>query len=195
LGEVIEYRSPREREEFTAYVGMLVFLAGWSLLFVGVLMAYTLLRLRLQAWPPPNQPELPARAAALLTGTLLASTGFVHRGYRVLLAGRQRDATAWVGGAAALGIAFFVGQAWIWRWLAERGLSLTSSPFGALFYLLSGLHLAHVLVGLIALLWLWRRLQLGLTNPARHMALRLWGLYWYFVGSTWAVLFVAVYLV
>jgi cytochrome c oxidase subunit 3 len=146
VGEVIEYRSPREREEFTAFVGM----------------------------------EL--------------SSASLHSGYHALRRGEQRRSAARVAVSTVLGISFFAGQAAIWIALAQRGLSLTSSPFGSLFYGLTGIHLAHVAVGLGALGWLTWRVHRGLTNPARYLALRLWGLYWHFVGVIWLILFVSVYL-
>ena len=43
---VIEFRSPRAREEFSAYVAMLIFLGSWVMMFSGLFMAYELLKAR-----------------------------------------------------------------------------------------------------------------------------------------------------
>ena len=193
MGDLIEYHSPREREEFTAYVGMLVFLGSWAMLFCGLFMAYGLLRSRSHLWPPAFQPAPPLGAGALITLLLLASSGLLQSGLRAVREGAGKRATQRVALATALGAAFSVGQVAIGVGLHRQGLTLNSSPFGSIYYGLTFIHLLHVAVGLVALGWLTVRVSRGLVNPARHLALRLWAMYWHFVGVVWLVMYVAVF--
>jgi heme/copper-type cytochrome/quinol oxidase subunit 3 len=195
VGKVVEYRSPRARQEFTAYVGMVIFLGSWAMLFCGMFMAYGFIRLRTPAWPPVGQPLLPLHAPILNTLMLMLSGVVLHLGYRRLQSGGQVAAFRAVAASTLLGAAFVAGQVAVWRTMIERGLTLSSSLYGSLFYTLTGIHLLHVLVGVVALCWLSFSLWRGTVNPARHLSLQLWGLYWHFVGAVWLLTFVSLYVI
>jgi len=52
-----------------------------------------------------------------------------------------------------------------------------------------------VLVGLIGIGLLWVRAFSGSFTAARYLPVRLWALYWHFVGAVWALMFVLIFLV
>jgi cytochrome c oxidase subunit III len=80
------------------------------------------------------------------------------------------------GWAAALGAAFLAGQAWAWQTL---GHGLASGPAAAFFFLLTGVHGAHVAGGVAALIWNnWR------ATPGSAAAVRI---YWHTLGAIWMV--------
>jgi len=80
------------------------------------------------------------------------------------------------GAAALLGAAFLAGQAWAWQSL---GLALSSGPAAAFFYVLTGVHAAHVAGGVAALAWNSWRATPGSTAAAR--------IYWHTLGGLWMV--------
>jgi cytochrome c oxidase subunit 3 len=194
MGDVVEYRSPRAREEFTAYVGMVIFLGAWAMLFCGLFLAYGLLRARAPHWPPPHQPGLPWRVPLLNSALLAASSATLHSGYGAVRAAQGRAAARRLLAATVLGAMFLAAQAALWTALRGQGLTPNSSTYGSVVYLLTGVHALHVAVGVVALGWLTLRTRQGLINAARHLGLRLWAMYWHFVGAVWAFLFVAVFL-
>lgn len=99
----------------------------------------------------------------------------------------------------ALGALFMVLQGWGWRQMILAGVGLSGNPAGGFVYILSGLHLLHILIGLIflviALLEALRRRPyidsfVYSVNPPNQLKIKLITLYWHFVDILWLVLFV-----
>ncbi len=97
-----------------------------------------------------------------------------------------------------LGILFVVLQAWGWRQMIRAGIELEGNPAGGFIYIISGVHLIHILVGLIFLAILLaeamrRRLYVDSfvysVNPPNSLKIRLITLYWHFVDILWLGLF------
>jgi len=68
MGDVVPLRSPRARRDTTAWLGMIIFLASWAMMFAALFFAYGIVRLRAQVWPPPELPALPLRLPLVNTG-------------------------------------------------------------------------------------------------------------------------------
>src|SRR3981081_4014911 len=90
MGEVLPYRPPRAREETTAYLGMVVFLGSWAMMFAALFFAYGFVRTRSVAWPPADLPELPWGTPALNTLVLLPSSTSLQYGLRGIRAGASK---------------------------------------------------------------------------------------------------------
>ncbi|TDQ12919.1 cytochrome c oxidase subunit 3 [Algoriphagus boseongensis] len=98
-----------------------------------------------------------------------------------------------------LGIAFTVLQFAGWKELDQMGVSFTGIPSGSFLYVLSGIHIFHLLGAMVfALILLYqlrktqedgiRRLIL-VTNPFEKMRIRLFTVYWHFMDVIWLILF------
>ena len=72
---------------------------------------------------------------------------------------------------------------------------LGSMAFFNPYYLMTGLHALHVIIGGIVLFWVWARMGKGLVTPRRHILLENAGLYWHLVDLIWIYLFPLYYLV
>jgi heme/copper-type cytochrome/quinol oxidase subunit 3 len=183
--------SARDAVVPSGVLGTLVFIAVEVMLFAGLVSAYIVVRSSVGApgWPPPDQPRLPVAATAFNTALLLASGVVLRYGRRQATAAPGVPAA--VGATLALGAAFVALQGWEWVRLVRFGLTLTSSTYGAFFYLVVGAHALHALGGLAALAWATVRLRRGALTPD---ALQAVALFWYFVVGLWPVLYVLVYL-
>jgi cytochrome c oxidase subunit 3 len=195
MGDVLPYRPPSAREETTAWLGMVIFLGSWAMLFASVFFAYGFVRSHLDAWPPEDLPRLPVLWPLVNTGFLAGSSALLQWG----VVSTRRGAVGRLGwsllGAWVLGAAFLASQALLWRALAAQGLQASAGPYASVFYGLTWLHAAHVLVGLLGLGLVCRRAFRGEFSAARFLPVRLWTMYWHFVGIVWAVMFVTVFLV
>jgi cytochrome c oxidase subunit III len=107
-------------------------------------------------------------------------------------AARRGDARALSRGLTASGtlsLAFVVGQVLVWRHLDASGFYAWTNPSNSFFYLLTGLHVAHLLGGLVA----WLRTAVAEAygaTPARLLPrIELCALYWHYLLLVWAVLF------
>ncbi|MBS4072212.1 MAG: cytochrome c oxidase subunit 3 [Algoriphagus sp.] len=98
-----------------------------------------------------------------------------------------------------LGVAFTILQFAGWKELTDMGINFTGIPSGSFLYLLSGIHIFHLLgamvFALILLVQLRRTQEDGIrklilvTNPYEKMRIRLFTVYWHFMDAIWLILF------
>ncbi|MCL2724907.1 MAG: cytochrome c oxidase subunit 3 family protein [Polyangiaceae bacterium] len=74
-------------------------------------------------------------------------------------------------------------------------LPANSGSFFALYFLMTGLHALHVLVGIGVLTWIWIRNLRGAFSKENYTAVFVAALYWHFVDIVWIYLFPALYLI
>ena len=192
-------RSPRVPQApvpvvSNARLAMIALIGGESMLFAGLIGAYLVFRLAEPDWPPPNLPRLPLGMTAANTLILLASIVPMTGALRAVRRDDRKALGRAIMGTAGLGVLFLVIQGVEWLRLVGHGLSLASGTYGATFYALIGCHGLHVLA---AVLWLAVTAMLvrrGAFTAARHAALEMCAIYWYFVCALWMVLFPLVYL-
>ena len=177
-----------------AQFGMVLFIVVEAMTFAGLISAFFSIRGSVDIWPPLDQPRYPVQATAVNTAILLTS------GVTMLLFRRvwHRDPEAFgkltflILATAFLG-ALFVGLQGIeWAQLIGYGLTVTSSSYGSIFYVIIGFHAAHVLA---AVLWLCVTSGLAVSKKFTPgmLSLETVGIFWYFVVLVWPVLYGVVY--
>ncbi|HXG22268.1 MAG TPA: heme-copper oxidase subunit III [Methylomirabilota bacterium] len=171
--------------------GMLIFIVTEIMFFAGLISAFLVVKSG-AVWPPPGQPRLPIETTAFNTLVLFASGIALGKAERTLAGARDLERTqGLLSLAMSLGAFFVVFQGYEWVRLIGFGLTMTSSPYGAFFYLIVGAHALHAVAALLALGYC--HLQL-----ARHELTRTvfsaTQIFWYFVVMLWPVLYVLVYL-
>ncbi|MCC6765398.1 MAG: cytochrome c oxidase subunit 3 [Deltaproteobacteria bacterium] len=181
--------APRLR---TAMAGMLIFVGTEVMFFAGLVSAFVIARSHALGWPPPGQPRLPVAATALNTLVLLASGAVLAAAGRAAAQpfGRHR-ALGRLTLAAVLGALFVAVQGVEWARLLAYGLTMRSSQYGSFFYLIVGMHAAHAVAAIAALLHARSRLAGGTLSADAFAAVRI---FWYFVVGVWPVLYAVVYL-
>jgi len=195
MGDVVRYRPPRAREETTATMGMVLFLGAWGMMFAAFFISYGFMRARLTSWPPPGVPPLPWELPLLNTLVLALSSTCYQLGVREVRLARASRAWPWLSLAALLGAAFVGLQLVLWKGMFAQGLEPGSAgAYSSVFYGLTWLHAAHAVVGIFGVGYVAARAVMGAYSAARHLSLRLWGLYWHFVGAVWALMFVSIFL-
>jgi cytochrome c oxidase subunit 3 len=161
--------------------GVLAFLGTVSMMFIGFTSAYIVRRTGAD-WQPMAAPPL----LWLNTAVLLASSVTLERSRSLARAGTGA-ASAWLLATGALGAAFVAGQYGLWQTLSEQGVYLSSNPHNSFFYMLTGLHIVHLLGGLG---WFARTLFRSGQRPAGATTdvARLFAIYWHFLGGLWVYL-------
>lgn len=162
--------------------GLLAFLGTVTMLFVGFTSAY-ILRRTSGDWRPLSAPPV----LWLNTVALLLSSVTLEVGRRRLRAWDLRGAQAFVMATGLLGALFVAGQVVGWRQLAERGVFLASNPHSSFFYVLTGVHIVHLLGGLAWFAVVLGRLRRLKVTPGED-GLRLFATYWHFLGGLWVYL-------
>ena len=105
-----------------------------------------------------------------------------------------RQMRVWLLATAFLGMSFLAGQVFEFTEFVHNGLTVSTSPFGSSFFVLTGFHGAHVAVGIILLLATTGMSFTGKLRENEGMNVEMVGLYWHFVDIVWIVLFTVVYL-
>ena len=100
----------------------------------------------------------------------------------------------WLVATGMLGIIFLSGQVFEFTEFVEEGLTVSTSPFGSSFFLLTGFHGVHVAVGVLMLLATALMSFAGRLREGEGMNVEIIGLYWHFVDIVWIVIFTVVYL-
>ncbi len=143
-----------------------------------------------------------AGQAALGRGLAIANTlVLLTSGYFVLLANQRFDAaeprraSRWLYSAAGLGALFIALKAVEYADKLDRGLTASSDRFFEMYWLLTGFHLAHVLVGIPILLYFAWRIRSGPTAFEDDLNLQTGSAFWHMCDLIWVLLLPTIYLV
>lgn len=172
----------------TGRMGMKVLVLALSMLFGASILGYLVIRLRAPAWPPPGMPRLPG-ALWVSTVIIVMSSFTMHSAVRAAREERQRALHASMLLTTLLGVLFLVSQTVNWFSLAAASLMATTNLYGFTFYLLTGLHAAHVIGGVIPLVVVTVRAWQGRYSAAFHPGVEYVAIYWHFLAVVWVVLF------
>jgi cytochrome c oxidase subunit III len=170
--------------------GVLCIIVTEGALFAYLLFAYFYFSVQVEAWAPNPPPMLVYTLPGVIALILSAASGWWAQ--HSIRYGRRIQLMAALAITALLGIAFAVLQ--VVDWLAEP-FSLQSGEFGSNFYTITGLHMAHAVIGIFALLMLLAWSALGYFDARRHAPVLVGITYWYFLTVVGAVVFLCLYAV
>ncbi|GAC1361902.1 MAG: cytochrome c oxidase subunit III [Actinomycetota bacterium] len=175
-------------------------LAVWTFLgsecmFFGALIAtYLLFHTHTNGGPTPrsiyNIPYTSVSSFVLLMSSLTMVLALA-----AIQKGDHRSLRVWLLATALLGMTFIGGQVYEFTEFFKAGLTIKTSPFGSSFFLLTGIHGAHVTLGILMLLSLYTLSKMGRLPSSQSLKVELIGLYWHFVDVIWIVIFTVVYLI
>jgi len=190
-GQGGEYRPQEWLAGSTSRYGTVVFLASDVMLFAAFFSAYYVLRGANDPWPPPGV-DLHVVRALVATIVLVSSSFTLIAADRGLAARRARSARRWVLITVALGAAFAANQLLEYR---DLSFQIDDHPYGSAYWMLTGVHGAHVLAGVGALLLLFVRLirarDLERVEPYAGGG----SLYWHMVDAVWVAVFLTIWVV
>ena len=168
---------------------------GSECFFFGTLVAtYLAYKGRSVVGPAPHE-ILNIPLTTVSTFVLLMSSLAMVLALAAAQRGDRRETRRWLVGTALLGLAFLGFQVYEFRDFVHEGLTLQQNLFGSTFFVLTGLHGAHVTVGVLWLLTLWILDLRGRLAVGDAVKVEIAGLYWHFVDVVWIAIFTLVYLV
>ncbi len=189
-------------------LGMWLFIVSDAMTFSAMLIGYSYSRASSEQWPTPF-PFFPSIVfSTVMTLCLLASSFTMVMAVKASAHNNLKSARRWIGGTIIGGLAFLVLHLYEWKHLIDEGLrpfgvrpgsefahlwaeKWPQAPplFGASFFSITGLHMFHVLTGVMYLGFI--ALRIGKT---RHEDVEISGLYWHFVDLVWMFVFPMIYL-
>jgi cytochrome c oxidase subunit 3 len=197
-GHADHHHGPPEANESSRIdrttLGILLFIVSEVMLFGAFFAAYFFLRVVVDppSWPPTEFP-LPVEVAGMNTAILVSSSFTIHYALESIRHGNRAGLKLGLVATWLLGAAFLFIQL---NEYAHIGFSARDFGFGSIFYSLTGLHGAHVFVGLLLLSFATIRAFRGHFGPAAkdHLGVELPGIYWHFVDIMWIIVYVTVYI-
>ncbi len=143
-------------------------------------------------WPPAQFEAVPPFGFPLLmTLVLLLSGTTVTWAHHAILAGNNKSAKEALIYTVMLGIIFLFIQAYEYHHVEFK---FADGTFASTFYMATGFHGFHVLVGTIFLAICLIRQAKGQFTPERHFGFEAAAWYWHFVDVVWLFLFIAIYI-
>jgi cytochrome c oxidase subunit 3 len=188
-------------------VGTIVWLASELMFFAGLFAMYFTLRATVpEEWAVQTE-KLNVGFAMINTTVLILSSVTCQMGVWAaerfqpvrsgsLLNVRGWGMNEWMTLTYIMGAFFIGGQVFEYAELVHEGLTISSSPYGSVFYLTTGFHGLHVVGGLIAFLFLLGR-SFTAKRFGHHEATTaiVTSYYWHFVDVVWIALFATIYLI
>jgi heme/copper-type cytochrome/quinol oxidase subunit 3 len=169
---------------------MSMFIATEATLFVCLFFAYYYLGHDKPLWPP-EPPKF--KLALAMLAVLLSSSAVLHWGERQHEAGRAGTARGAVVATVALGLIFLVIQALEYRNHLQE-IQPTTDAYGSIFYTITSIHGAHVVLGVCMLLYVLILPDIGPGRKPPHRPLHNASLYWHFVDVVWLFIVALLYL-
>lgn len=93
-----------------------------------------------------------------------------------------------------LGMAFCMTQFSAWSDLVNQGVYFIGNPAGSFLYVLSALHLAHLVGGMLYLTIVTAQSYQGRYNAENHLPVELCAIFWHFLDLLWVYLFIFLYM-
>jgi nitric oxide reductase NorE protein len=185
----------RPRPHVPGEVGIWVFVLGDMMVFALLFGIFVYERADQVEVFERSQGALNVTFGAVNTLLLLTSSLFVVLGVRAVRERIRSDAGPILFVLAFLcGLAFVVNKYLEWSEKLRAGQSPADNDFYMYFYVLSGIHLLHVLIGLGVLVFLWRLSRRVEPGWKDIRALESGASYWHLVDLLWVVLFPLLYL-
>jgi cytochrome c oxidase subunit 3 len=190
-----EHHGPPEANQSSRleaqYLGMLLFIISEVMLFGAFFTAYFFVRVVGNAdWPAPGE-ELPKVIAGVNTAILVSSSFTMHWALEGARTENREALRVGLLTTFLLGLTFLTVQV---NEYVHVGFAPHDNAQGTIFYGLTGLHGAHVFVGLTLLSFATIRAFRGHFTAKQHRGVEVPGIYWHFVDVMWIVVYTTIYI-
>jgi cytochrome c oxidase subunit 3 len=196
-----------EKQAHAARLGMWVFLATEVLLFTALFAAYGVYRFLYPEAFAASSRAIETSFGLVNTVVLVSSSFTVAAGLDAATRGKGRRTAALFGLSVLAGVVFLAlkyveyshhfhehqlpGRYYGYEAIQAPGVQI----FWALYFLITGLHGIHVIIGMTVLTVIGIRAYLGAYSPAYYVPVELAGLYWHLVDLIWIFVFPLIYLI
>lgn len=176
-------------------VGVWIFILGDMLIFSLFFFVFIFYRAQDVATFTASQATLNQHYGAFNTILLLTSSWFVVLGVEATRRKMQSIAVKMFPLAFLCGLGFGIVKFFEYGEKISKGVTLTTNDFYMYYYIFTGIHFLHVLIGMGVLLFLWAKARRAAFEPGDIRTFESGGAYWHMVDLLWIVLFPLLYLV
>lgn len=194
FGWVSEVHAEKQETGLSKFA-IVIFILSEVALFGGLFSGYLYNMFPASIWPPSNTPAgvPPLGFAIILTVVLLLSSVTIQIAESKLDRGDKDSFKTFLILTMFLGALFLAGQAREWTKLIGEGFTVSTNAYGTFFYVITGFHGSHVLVGVILQLFVLLLVVKGTVSEKRQTILKACGYYWHFVDGVWLLVLSLIY--
>jgi nitric oxide reductase NorE protein len=174
--------------------GVWILIIGDLILFSVFFAVFLVYRARNIAVFSASQASMGRAFGVANTALLLTSSLFVAQAVLAARSGAAHRAVRLLGFALACGGLFIVSKAFEWGGKIGKGITLNTNQFYNFYYMFTGIHLVHVLLGMGVLIYLLRCSSRAEPGPSYNAVMEGGGAFWHLVDLLWVVLFPLFYL-
>jgi cytochrome c oxidase subunit 3 len=177
-----------------ALLGMLLFIISEVMVFGAFFTAYFFIRIVAEGhtWFPIDEKHLPVAVAGVNTAILVSSSLTLHWAQTSIKNGNRFGLQAGMTATFLLGLTFLFIQI---NEYVHIGFAPQDHAQATVFFSLTGLHGAHVTIGLVLLGMVTIRAFKGHFSPEHHHGVEIPGIYWHFVDVMWIVVYTTIYVI
>ncbi len=177
-----------------ALLGMLLFIISEIMVFGAFFTAYFFIRLVAEGhtWFPVDGVELPKAIAGMNTAILVSSSLTMHWAQTSIKNGNRAGLRTGILLTTLLGATFLFIQI---NEYVNLGVAPQDHAPATIFYGLTGLHGAHVFIGLTLLIMVTVRSFRGHFTAEEHRGVEIPGIYWHFVDVMWVIVYTSIYII
>jgi heme/copper-type cytochrome/quinol oxidase subunit 3 len=184
--------APAPRRTYpVGWWGMVVLIMTEATVFAALLASYFYARASSAEWPQGGIEAPPLGRISVFTVVLLASSAPVVAGDLAIRRGDVRALRRWLSLTWVMGAAFLAHQVYEYT---ELTFGVRDNAYASLFYVTTGLHGLHVVVGLGLLAIVRAKALRGRFTADRHVTVTAISMYWHFVDVVWIFVFASLYL-
>ncbi|AWB81544.1 cytochrome B [Corynebacterium yudongzhengii] len=177
-------------------VGTIVFLSQELMFFAGLFAMYFTSRANGQSGDWAEQTaNLNVLYGIIITAILLTSSVTSQLGVFAAEKGDVYGLRRWYLVTIALGVVFVGMVAFEYYEMIHHGVTIQSSVYGSVFYIITGFHMAHVIAGILAFIVVMLRVHKSKFTPAQATAAMVVSYYWHFVDVIWIGVFIIIYII
>jgi cytochrome c oxidase subunit 3 len=173
-------------------LGMMLFIISEVMIFGAFFTAYFFIRVVNHDPWPAHGTVLPEAVAGVNTSILLSSSLTLHWALTSVKNGNRWGLKAGMLSTFLLGLTFLFVQI---NEYVHVGFAPSFAAQSTVFYALTGLHGAHVFIGLGILLMVTIRAFRGHYSESEHRGMEVPGIYWHFVDVMWIIVYLTVYVI
>lgn len=186
--------SALDGEHVPGEVGIWVFVLGDLLVFTLFFLVFLVYRSADVELYRESKMQLNVHLGALNTVLLLLSSWSLATSVAALRSGQEALCKNTLSFTVLCGIGFVVVKYFEYSEKVGAGFTLLSNDFFMYYFVFTGIHLLHLLIGLVVLAYLWLCLRRGGLGRVSTMTMESGATYWHMVDLLWVVLFPLLYL-
>lgn len=187
------YQINEKREKMTSSIAMIMTLVSFSMLFATLMLGYIAYRFTSEVWPPVGMQRANLGLPTISTVIILMSSLTYFLTESAFEAGESKKVKRYFSVTFLLGLGFMVSQLFLWNDLKLSGIYVDTTVFASIIYAFTWVHAAHVVGGILALIFLIPSVQGKRDQLRNHIWFKNVGQFWHFLGIVWAIIYFSIF--